>query len=86
MGFAPAESKKSMTSSTYAKLITEIHVDMQGRKRKVDSHWKRLLNAGYAISDGISKTPSRVKYTAAVFARSLGISPISIMGFAPDKG
>lgn len=45
---------KTAEAESLSECITEINADILGRKRRVPSHWKRILNAGYArsVTDG----------------------------------
>lgn len=71
---------KTIEAESASEEITEIHVDMQGRKRKVDSHWKRLLNAGYARSVTDGTIQKEIRY----LQDKVGFEYIRIKGILND--
>lgn len=63
-----------------AKNMTEISVDISGRKQRISQHWRRIINAGYAktLSDGTVQ--KEIRY----LQEKIGFEYIRIKGIIDD--
>ncbi len=71
---------KEAQSAPLAENVTEITVDISGRKQRVTAHWKRIINVGYArgLLDGT------VQREMAYLQQKVGFEFIRIKGILDD--
>lgn len=72
-----AQVEEAESPSEY---ITEIHADIHGKKRKITSHWKRIINAGYARSLTDGTIQKEIRY----LQDKIGFEYIRIKGILND--
>lgn len=72
-------AKKAQTELP-AENMTEISVDINGRKQRISTHWKRIINAGYARS----LTDGTVQKEKRYLQERIGFEFIRIKGIVDD--
>lgn len=71
---------KTVDAEDSSEDITEINADIYGRKRRAASHWRRILNAGYARSITDGTVQKEIRY----LQKKVGFEYIRIKGILND--
>ena len=73
-------TEKIIQTETATECMTSINIDIMGRKQRISSHWKRMINAGYARSLTDGTIQKEIQY----LQQKIGFEYIRIKGILDD--